>query len=85
MGTIANAYQSIEVTALTAKYLIDQYYGTDQTAPTGSAARPAAARAWRCRRNFPHSSMGSSPATRLYDHESAALSESNGANAILNV
>ena len=29
MGTIANGYQSIEVTALTAKYLIDHYYGND--------------------------------------------------------
>lgn len=29
MGTIANGYQSIEVTALISKYLIDQYYGND--------------------------------------------------------
>ena len=31
MGTIGNAYQSIEMTALTAKYLINQYYGTGPT------------------------------------------------------
>ena len=46
LGTIANAYQSIDVTALTAKYLIASTMATMPTTRIGSAVRPAAAKGW---------------------------------------
>jgi hypothetical protein len=46
LGTNAFAHQSIEVTTLVAKYLINQFYGVGPHHSYGSAVPPADARAW---------------------------------------
>jgi hypothetical protein len=46
LATIDQAYQSIEVTALTAKYLIATYYGNNAVIPIGSGVRPGAGKGW---------------------------------------
>jgi hypothetical protein len=84
LGQIGQAYQSIETTALVAKYLINQYYGTGPHYSYWVGCSTGGRQAMTMSQNFPSFFDGIVGGDPVYDQEALGLSEVNGAQAILN-
>lgn len=75
MGVITNGYQSIEVTALTAKYLIDQYYGKDPTRSYWVGCSEGGRQGMTMSQTFPSFFDGVVAGDPVYDTQAVELSE----------
>jgi hypothetical protein len=84
LGLIGQAYQSIEVTALDAKYLINQYYGTGPNRSYWVGCSTGGRQGMVMSQNFPSFFDGIVAGDPVYDQEKIGLSEINGVEAILN-
>jgi feruloyl esterase len=80
-----NAYQSIEVTQLVAKYLINQYYGTGPNRSYWVGCSTGGRQGMVISQNFPSFFDGIVAGDPVYDLEMIDLTETNGVEAILNV
>jgi hypothetical protein len=85
LGAIGQAYQSIETTALVAKYLVNQYYGTGPHYSYWVGCSTGGRQAMTMSQNFPSFFDGIVGGDPVYDQEALGLSELNGAQAVLNV
>jgi feruloyl esterase len=85
LGLIGQSYQSIEVTALTAKYLINQYYGTGPNRSYWVGCSTGGRQGMVMSQNFPSFFDGIVDGDPVYDQEALGMSETNGVEAILNV
>jgi Tannase and feruloyl esterase/FG-GAP-like repeat len=84
-GLIGQSYESIEVTALVAKYLINQYYGTGPNRSYWVGCSTGGRQAMVMSQNFPSFFDGIVAGDPVYDQEKLGLSEINGVEAILNL
>ena len=84
-GTIGQSYQSIEVTALIAKYLINQYYGDGPNHSYWVGCSTGGRQGMVMSQNFPMFFDGIVAGDPVYDQEAIGLSETNGVESILNV
>ena len=84
MGILGYAYQSIEVTALDAKYLINQYYGRGPDRSYWVGCSDGGRQGMVMSQKFPAFFDGIVAGDPTYQHEAATLSELNGVNAVLN-
>ena len=80
-----NAYQSIEVTQLAAKYLINQYYGKGPSRSYWVGCSTGGRQGMVMSQNFPSFFDGIVAGDPVYDLEAIDLTETNGVEAILNV
>jgi hypothetical protein len=85
MGLLAFAYQSIDVTALTAKYLIDRYYGTGPDHSYWVGCSTGGRQGMVMSQNFPQYFDGIVAGDPVYDQEALGLTETFGVEQILNV
>jgi len=85
LGTIGQAYQSIEVTALTAKYLINQYYGDGPHHSYWVGCSTGGRQGMVMSQNFPMFFDGIVAGDPVYDQQALGLSETNGVEQILKV
>jgi len=85
LGIRMYAYQSIEVTTLTAKYLINQYYGNGPNRSYWVGCSNGGRQGMVMSQKFPSFFDGIVAGDPTYQHEAATLSEINGVQAILNV
>lgn len=85
LGTIGQAYQSIEVTALTAKYLINQYYGSGANRSYWVGCSTGGRQGMVMSQNFPSFFDGIVAGDPVYDQEALGLSEAYGNEQILDV
>ena len=83
LGTITNAYQSIEVTQLTAKYLINRYYGNGPDRSYWVGCSTGGRQGMVMSQNFPQFFDGIVAGDPVYDLQAIDLSETNGVEAIL--
>jgi Tannase and feruloyl esterase len=83
MGRIGEANQSIETTTLTAKYLIDQYYGKDAKRSYWVGCSTGGRQAMGMSQNFPSFFDGIVAGDGIYDQEAAGFSEGYGTQQIL--
>jgi len=85
LGILTYAYQSIEVTTLTAKYLINQYYGDGPNRSYWVGCSNGGRQGMVMSQKFPSFFDGIVAGDPTYQHEAATLSEMNGVQAVLNV
>jgi hypothetical protein len=85
LGTITQTYQSIEVTALVAKYLINQFYGTGPQHSYWVGCSTGGRQAMVMSQNFPSFFDGIIAGDPVYDLQAISLSEVYGMEQILNV
>ena len=85
LGLIGQSYQSIEVTALDAKYLINQYYGRGPNYSYWVGCSTGGRQGMVMSQTFPSFFDGIVAGDPVYDQEALGLSEINGVEAILNV
>jgi feruloyl esterase len=85
LGNRSNAYLSIETTQLTAKYLINQYYGTGPNHSYWVGCSTGGRQGMVMSQNFPSFFDGIVAGDPVYDLEMIDLTETNGVEAILNV
>jgi feruloyl esterase len=85
LGTLGYAYQSIEVTALNAKYLIEQYYGTDAVRSYWVGCSDGGRQGMVMSQKFPSFFDGIVAGDPTYQHEATTLSETYGVAAIQSV
>ena len=84
-GLIGQSYQSIEVTALVAKYLINQYYGNGPSRSYWVGCSTGGRQGMVMSQNFPSFFDGIVAGDPVYDQEKLGLSEINGVEAIQNL
>ena len=84
-GIIGQSYQSIEVTALTAKYLVSQYFGSGPNTSYWVGCSTGGRQGMAMSQNFPAFFDGIVAGDPVYDQEAIGLSETNGVEAIQNV
>ncbi len=84
LGTTAFAYQSIEVTTLVAKYLINQFYGEGPHHSYWAGCSQGGRQGMVMSQNFPSFFDGILVGDAVYDGEAYALSNLNGREQILN-
>jgi hypothetical protein len=85
MATIDQAYQSIEVTALTAKYLIASYYGDDAGHSYWVGCSTGGRQGMVMSQNFPQFFDGIVAGDPVYDLQAISLSEIWGVQQIYNL
>ena len=85
LGTLGYAYQSIEVTALDAKYLIDHFYGTDAVYSYWVGCSDGGRQGMVMSQKFPSFFDGIVAGDPTYQHEATTLSETYGVQAIQSV
>ena len=85
LANIMNAYQSIEVTQLTAKYLANWYYGKGPSHSYWVGCSTGGRQAMVMSQNFPSFFDGIVAGDPVYDLEAIDLTETNGVEAILSV
>jgi hypothetical protein len=85
LGNIGQSYQSIEVTALTAKYLINQYYGSGPSRSYWVGCSTGGRQGMVMLQNFPSFFDGIVAGDPVYDQQAIGLSEAYGNEQILNV
>jgi tannase/feruloyl esterase len=85
LGTIGQSYQSIEVTALVAKYLINQFYGDGPHHSYWVGCSTGGRQGMVMSQNFPMFFDGIVAGDPVYDQQALGLSEINGVEQILNV
>ena len=85
LGAIGQAHQSIEVTAITAKYLINQYYGTDANRSYWVGCSTGGRQGMTMSQIHPSFFDGIVAGDPVYDQEAIGLSEAYGGAQILNV
>jgi feruloyl esterase len=85
LGTIGQSYQSIEVTTLVAKYLINQFYGNGPHHSYWVGCSTGGRQGMVMSQNFPMFFDGIVAGDPVYDQEALGLSEINGVESILNV
>jgi feruloyl esterase len=85
LGTIGQAYQSIEVSALTAKYIVNQYYGDGPDRSYWVGCSTGGRQGMVMSQNFPSFFDGIVAGDPVYDQQALALSEVYGIEQILNV
>jgi Tannase and feruloyl esterase len=85
LGTIGQAYQSIEVTALMAKYLINQFYGDGPHHSYWVGCSTGGRQGMVMSQHFPMFFDGIVAGDPVYDQQALGLSETNGVEQILNV
>ena len=85
LANIMNAYQSIEVTQLTAKYLANRYYGKGPSHSYWVGCSTGGRQAMVMSQNFPSFFDGIVAGDPVYDLEAIDLTETNGVEAILSV
>ena len=85
LGTIGQSYQSIEVTTLVAKYLINQFYGTGPHHSYWVGCSTGGRQGMVMSQNFPMFFDGIVAGDPVYDQEAIGLSETNGVESILKV
>jgi Tannase and feruloyl esterase len=85
LGTAAFAYQSIEVTTLIAKHLINQFYGVGPHHSYWVGCSTGGRQGMVMSQNFPSFSDGILAGDPVYDQETLGLSEIYGVEQILNV
>lgn len=85
LANAMNAYQSIEVTQLVAKYLINQYYGNGPSRSYWVGCSTGGRQGMVMSQNFPSFFDGIVAGDPVYDLEAIDLTETNGVEAILNV
>ncbi len=85
LGAIANTYQSIEVTALVAKYLINQFYGEGPHHSYWVGCSTGGRQGMVMSQNFPSFFDGIIAGDPVYDLQAIGLSETYGIEQILNV
>ncbi len=85
LATIANAYQSVQVTELTAKYLIDQYYGTGPAHSYWVGCSAGGLQGMFLSQNFPQYFDGIVAGDPVYNLQAIGLSETYGDEQIQNV
>ncbi len=78
LGLIGQSYQSIEVTALTAKYLINQYYGNGPNHSYWVGCSTGGRQGMVMSQNFPSFFDGIVAGDPVYDQEAIGMSETNG-------
>jgi feruloyl esterase len=84
-GVIGQSYESIEVTALTAKYLVNQYFGKGPNRSYWVGCSTGGRQGMAMSQNFPSFFDGIVAGDPVYDQEKLGLSEINGVEAILNL
>jgi hypothetical protein len=84
-SSIGRAYQSIEVTTLVAKYLINQFYGNGPHHSYSVGCSTGGRQGMVMSQNFPSFFDGIVAGDPTYDEQAVALSELYGAEQILNV
>ena len=85
LGAIGQAHQSIEVTAITAKYLINQYYGTDANRSYWVGCSTGGRQGMTMSQKFPSFFDGIVAGDPVYNQQAIGLSEAYGGAQILNV
>lgn len=85
LGIIGQTYQSIEMTALTAKYLINQYYGDGPNRSYWVGCSTGGRQGMVMSQKFPSFFDGIVAGDPVYNQEAIGMSETNGVEAILNV
>lgn len=85
LGTIGQSYQSIEVTTLIAKYLINQFYGNGPHHSYWVGCSTGGRQGMVMSQRFPSFFDGIVAGDPVYDQEAIGLSETNGVEAILKV
>ena len=85
LGIIGQTYQSIEMTALTAKYVINQYYGTGPNRSYWVGCSTGGRQGMVMSQKFPSFFDGIVAGDPVYNQEAIGMSETNGVEAILNV
>jgi hypothetical protein len=85
LGSIGRAYQSIEVTTLVAKYLINQFYGVGPHHSYWDGCSTGGRQGMVMSQNFPSFFDGIVAGDPTYDEEAVALSELYSVEHILNV
>jgi feruloyl esterase len=85
MGTLGYAYQSIQATALTAKYLIEQYYGSGAVYSYWVGCSNGGRQGMVMSQKFPTFFDGIVAGDPTYQHEATTLSETYGVEAIQSV
>ena len=85
LGAIGQAHHSIEVTAITAKYLINQYYGTDANRSYWVGCSTGGRQGMTMSQIHPSFFDGIVAGDPVYDQEAIGLSEAYGGAQILNV
>ncbi|MCL2429176.1 MAG: tannase/feruloyl esterase family alpha/beta hydrolase, partial [Alphaproteobacteria bacterium] len=85
LGTLGQAYQSIEVTTLTAKYLINQFYGDGPNRSYWAGCSTGGRQGMVMSQNFPSFFDGIIAGDPVYDQQALGLSETYGVEQILNV
>jgi hypothetical protein len=85
LGAIGQAYQSIEVTALTAKYLINRFYGDGPRHSYWVGCSTGGRQGMVMSQHFPSFFDGIIAGDPVYDQEALGLSETYGVEQILNV
>ncbi|HEX3679228.1 MAG TPA: tannase/feruloyl esterase family alpha/beta hydrolase [Galbitalea sp.] len=85
LGTIGQAYQSIEVTTLVAKYLVNQFYGDGPHRSYWVGCSTGGRQGMVMSQNFPMFFDGIVAGDPVYDQQALGLSETYGVEAILNV
>jgi hypothetical protein len=85
LGTIGQAYQSIEVTTLVAKYLINQFYGDGPNRSYWVGCSTGGRQGMVMSQNFPSFFDGIVVGDPVYDLEAIGLSTIYGVKQILNV
>jgi hypothetical protein len=85
LGTIGQAYQSIEVTTLVAKYLVNQFYGDGPHRSYWVGCSTGGRQGMVMSQNFPMFFDGIIAGDPVYDQQALGLSETYGVEAILNV
>lgn len=85
LATIGQAYQSIEVTTLVAKYLINQFYGNGPNRSYWVGCSTGGRQGMVMSQHFPSFFDGIVAGDPVYDQEALGLSETYGVEQILNV
>jgi hypothetical protein len=85
LASVAYTYQSIEVTTLTAKYLINQFYGDGPHHSYWAGCSDGGRQGMVMSQNFPSFFDGILAGDPTYEHEALSLSELYGVEQILNV
>jgi feruloyl esterase len=85
LGRVAFAYQSIEVTTLVAKYLINQFYGVGPHHSYWAGCSKGGQQGMVMSQNFPSFFDGILAGDPVYDGQAAGLTEIYGLEQILNV
>jgi Tannase and feruloyl esterase len=85
LGALGQAYQSIEVTALTAKYLINQFYGDGPNHSYWVGCSTGGRQGMVMSQTFPSFFDGIIAGDPVYDQQALGLSETYGVEQILSV